>query len=443
MSSWIRPLGSLELRFVVAFLAVAAAALTVLAILVLLGARGDVSTLVREEQDVVADTVADLAGAAFDEGGDWVAADLEGVMTLAAEHDAAISVFDTAGRRVTPAASPAESGQGRVATRDVLVEGERVGTVTAAFRSTSLPSPERHLRDALTRQVVLAAGLAAFVAVVAAILLARRVSRPIVAVGNAAQALAQGDRSARVGPVPAPGELGELAVTFDRMAETIDRGESLRRALLADVAHELRTPIALLQATLEAMTDRVVEPTPAVLSALRDDVLRLERVVADLETLAQAEAASLRLETTPVDLAVVAATALERLRPQFDAAGLEVDARLSPTVVHGDPQRLHQVITNLLTNALKFTTEGGVRVVVAPAGDRARLEVADTGTGIPAGELPRIFDRFWRGAAAHSTAGSGLGLTVVAELVEAHGGTLAVDSVVDRGTSVVVSLPRV
>jgi two-component system sensor histidine kinase BaeS len=442
MTSWLRPLRSLELRFALAFLAVAASAVAVLGILVLLAARGDVSTLVREEQDVNVDTIAGLAASAYDDAGDWVEADIDGVMTLAEEHDAAVSLFDAAGRPVAQTAPVPEGDRGRAASRDVVVEGNQVGTVTVTFRSNPLPSPERHLRDALTRQIGLAAALAAVVAVVGAILFARRVSRPIVAVGDAAQALARGDRGARVGKVAAPGEVGELAVTFDRMAETIDRGESLRRTFLADIAHELRTPLTILQATLEAMTDHLVEPTPTALSALRDDVLRLERVVTDLETLAQAEAAGLRLETTTVDLADVAASALDSLRPQLEAAGLEADAQLQPAVIEGDPHRLHQIVTNLLTNALKFTAEGGVRVVVAPAGDRARLDVADTGQGIPSDELPHVFDRFWRGAGAHSKAGSGLGLTVVVELVEAHRGTVSVDSTVGRGTTVTVTFPR-
>jgi two-component system sensor histidine kinase BaeS len=440
MISRARWLRSLETRFLIAFLAVALSALSVLAVLVLWAARADVSTLVRDEQDQAVETIADVAAAAYRETGDWTQADLEGVMTLAAEHDTTVSVHDAAGRRVTLSANRGQ--RGRDVTRPVVVDGARVGAVRVTFSSSGLTSPQGHLRDALTRQVAVAVGLAALVAIVAAALLSRRVTRPVVAVADTARAVARGDRTARVGSITAPGELGELAAAFDRMTETIEHEESLRRALLADVAHELRTPLTVMQMTLEAMADRVVEPTPGELSALRDDVLRLERVVSDLEALAHAEAASVHLETASVDLADVALSAVDRLRPQLAAAGLDLDVQVSHAEVEGDRQRLHQVVTNLLTNALKFTTEGSVRVLVAGDRDHACVEVSDTGIGITPDDLPHIFDRFWRGERGRERAGSGLGLTIVAELVEAHGGTVSVDSVVDHGTTVVVCLPR-
>jgi two-component system sensor histidine kinase BaeS len=226
------------------------------------------------------------------------------------------------------------------------------------------------------------------------------------------------------------------------MADAVDREDRLRRGLVADVAHELRTPLALLQATLEAMTDGVVEATPAQLSALHDDVLRLGRIVEDLETLAHAEAASLRLEPHPVDLAEVAAGGVESLRPHFEAAGLQILSNVAPVIVEGDRQRLRQVVTNLLTNALKYTPHGGrVEVRVSAHAGVAHLEVSDTGPGIPPDELPHVFRRFWRGDAARDVTGSGIGLTVVAEVVRAHRGTVLVESPLGGGTRVVVMVP--
>jgi two-component system sensor histidine kinase BaeS len=251
-----------------------------------------------------------------------------------------------------------------------------------------------------------------------------------------------GDRTVRVGDVRAPGELGELAAAFDGMADAVDREDRLRRGLVADVAHELRTPLALLQGTLEAMTDGVVEATPSQLSALHDDVLRLGRIVTDLEALASAEAASVRLELRPVDLGEVAAQSLASLRPHFEAAALQVDTALAPVVVDADPQRLGQVVTNLLTNALKYTPPGGrVEVRVTTDRDTAQLTVRDNGPGIPPDELPHVFRRFWRGDAGRNVTGSGIGLTVVAELIRAHRGTVEVESPAGGGTSVVVTLP--
>jgi two-component system, OmpR family, sensor histidine kinase BaeS len=310
------------------------------------------------------------------------------------------------------------------------------------FAARGLTSAGRHLRDALVGTVATGAGLAALLALAMAVIVSRRITRPLVALTRTAQAMEGGDRAARVGDVAAPGELGELARAFDRMAEALAEEDSLRRALVADVAHELQKPLAILQGTLEGMADGVVKTTPAQLSSLHDDVLRLGRIVEDLETLAAAEAAGLSLDTRPVDLAEVAGSAAIQMRPQFEAAGLHLDSNLAPVVVEGDGDRLHQVVMNLLTNALKFTPAGGrVRLEVAGNGSTARLTVADTGSGIPAADLPRVFDRFWRGAHT-GAAGSGIGLTVVAELARAHRGTVDVESEPGQGTRVSVSLPR-
>jgi signal transduction histidine kinase len=251
-----------------------------------------------------------------------------------------------------------------------------------------------------------------------------------------------GDRAARVGPVAAPGELRELATAFDQMADTLDRQEQLRRDLVADVAHELRTPVAILQAGHEALLDGVVEATPDQLTSLRDEVLRLARMVDDLQTLAAADAATLQLSLRRCDLAEVTAAATDSLAGRFEAADLSVERQLAPAWVMADPRWLHQVITNLLTNALKFTPAGGlVRIETDLAGQHAALRVTDTGPGIPADELPHIFERFWRGRQAAQISGSGIGLAVAAELARAHGGQLTASSQPGQGTEMTLSLP--
>ena len=214
-----------------------------------------------------------------------------------------------------------------------------------------------------------------------------------------------GDRSARAGDVQGPAELQDLAIAFDQMAESVARQETVRRNLVADVAHELRTPVAVLQAGHEALLDGVTEPTPEQLGSLRDEVLRLARMVDDLQRLAAAEAAALQLTLIACDLAEIAGTAADRLAGAFDAADITVDRQLSSVQVMGDPGRLHEVIGNLLTNALKFTPAGGsVLVQARPADQRALLRVRDSGAGIPPDELPHIFDRFFRGRGAAGVA---------------------------------------
>jgi signal transduction histidine kinase len=226
------------------------------------------------------------------------------------------------------------------------------------------------------------------------------------------------------------------------MADTLDRQEQLRRDLVADVAHELRTPVAILQAGHEALLDGVAEPTPQQLASLRDEVLRLGRMVADLQELAAADAAALHLTLRECDLSEVVADAVDSLAGRFDSAGIGVERRLEPAPVRADRRWLHQIVTNLLTNALKFTPPGGtVTIEAGPAEPGAALTVTDTGVGIPADELPHIFDRFWRGRQAAQTSGTGIGLAVAAELARGHGGELTARSEPGRGTTMALTLP--
>lgn len=220
------------------------------------------------------------------------------------------------------------------------------------------------------------------------------------------------------------------------MADSLASQEKLRRNLVADVAHELRNPIAVLQAGHEALLDGIAEPIPQQLASLRDEVLRLARIVDDLRALASAEAAALQLAQRRCDLADIAATAADSLAGFFDAAGVSFERRLTAVQIMADRGRLHEVITNLLTNALKFTPVGGsVLLESGPRELQATLSVSDTGAGIMPDELPHIFDRFFRGRHATGAEGSGIGLTIVAELVRAHHGRLDVTSAVTGGAT--------
>jgi signal transduction histidine kinase len=208
------------------------------------------------------------------------------------------------------------------------------------------------------------------------------------------------------------------------------------------VAHELRTPVAVLQAGHEALLDGVADPGPEQLGSLRDEVLRLARMIDDLQTMAAADAAVLQLTRERRDLADIAGVAADSLAVRFEAAEVTLDRQLAAAPVLADERWMHQVVTNLLGNALKFTPAGGtVTIRTGQHGADATLEVADTGVGIPADELPRIFDRFWRGQAAAQTSGSGIGLAIAAELVRAHGGTLTADSEPGQGAKLTLTLP--
>jgi two-component system sensor histidine kinase BaeS len=343
---------------------------------------------------------------------------------------------------VAAAASDA-LGERRTVEVPIVVDGRTVGTVTVAYPSDALPGPERDLETSLRWSILVASAVAIVAALGVALLIARRLDRPISRLIRAARRLGTGDLTARVGSHGAPGEVGELAVTFDQMADALAREDEVRRVLVSDVAHELRTPVTILQASLEELVEGAVEPETDRLSSLHDEVLRLARILQDLESLAAAQAAGLEMNVAPVDLARVTGTAIDRLRTSFATAEVEPYADLEPATVLGDADRLDQVVTNLLTNAVKFTPPGGdVRVRVAALNGDARLEVEDSGSGIPEEELPHVFERFWRGRAGRSKSGSGVGLAVVAELVRAHHGRVEVSNTPGKGASFRVILPR-
>jgi two-component system sensor histidine kinase BaeS len=305
------------------------------------------------------------------------------------------------------------------------------------------PAAEGRVRRAVGRTVIWGGALAALLAAAIGVVVARRITRPLRRLTGAARSLAAGDRSARGGAASEPGELGELGRAFDSMAETIEREDRLRRAFAADVAHELRTPLAIVQGELEALVDGVERPTPERLGSLHEETLRLARIVEDVETLAAAEGARFRLERQRIDLAEVASDAVAHLHAQADGAGLDLAAELESVSVEADRARLEQVARNLLGNALKFTPAGGsVIVSVTAASGDACLIVEDTGPGITDDELPHLFERFWRGRSGRNTAGSGVGLAVAAELVRAHGGHIDAARRLGGGARFTVTLPR-
>ncbi|HXF20612.1 MAG TPA: ATP-binding protein, partial [Streptosporangiaceae bacterium] len=381
------------------------------------------------------------AGVAYDKNDTWTNAGLSLVLDQAARTGLAVQILDQTGHVVDQSGN-FRTASGPQESPPITVRGQRVGTAVVRITGSGIGAADRGLKTALLRAIAGAAGLAALLALLTGLAVARRITRPVTRLIRVTRAMGGGDRAARVGPVAAPGELRELATAFDQMADGLDREEQLRRDLVADIAHELRTPIAVLQAGHEALLDGVAEPTPEQLASLRDEVLRLARMVGDLQTLAAADAAAMQLTLRPGDLAGIAATAADSLAGQFEAAGITLHRQLTPVPVLADAHWLHQVVTNLLTNALKFTPAGGrVTIEAGPADGQARLRVSDTGAGIPAEELPRIFNRFWRGRQASTVSGSGIGLAIAAELAQAHGGQLTAASQPGQGTELTLTLP--
>ena len=434
---------ALGLRLALAFLVVALAAVALLAGLTAAFAAADVSGLASRQRQELTTAITVAAAAAWESQGSWPSADLSPVLDLAARTGAEVEIRDETGRVVSHSPGFAAQASSRQYSATAMARGRPVGRVLVRFTGSGLGGADRGLQIALLRAISGAAGVAALGALVTGLAVARRITRPVDRIIAVTRAMGSGERTARVGQVAAPAELRELATAFDQMADALARQEQLRRDLVADVAHELRTPVAVLQAGHEAMLDGVAEPTPEQLASLRDEVLRLANMVNDLQTLAAADAAALHLSRRDCDLATLADDAVASVIGRFESAGITLERRFAEADVLADPRWLHQLIMNLLTNALKFTPEGGrVTVEVSPAGPDAMLTVTDTGIGIPADELPHVFDRFWRGRQAAQISGSGIGLAVAAELARAHGGQLTAGSEPGRGTVMALTLPR-
>lgn len=285
-------------------------------------------------------------------------------------------------------------------------------------------------------------------------LASHRLIDPLRETMKAASSLAEGDLSARV-PVQGSPEFRHLARSFNKMAQSLETSDRQRRELLADVAHELRTPLTVIQGNLEGLRDGVYPAGPEQIDLLLDETQKLSRLVEDLRLLTLADAGQLPLDLQKLDVQQLLADLRDAFAPQAAEAGVTLQVEALPQTLHplhADPQRLGQVLGNLMTNALRHTPPGGrVSLGAAPLGAEGKPEaieiwVADTGEGVPPEDLPRIFDRFWRGDRARARsagAGSGLGLAIARSLVKLHGGRIWAESegVPGKGTTVFVVLP--
>ncbi|MEZ5217308.1 MAG: ATP-binding protein [Ilumatobacteraceae bacterium] len=320
----------------------------------------------------------------------------------------------------------------------------RTGRGLGAGRGSELADD---LHDALTasidRSLVVAAAISLVLAGVAAWAMARRLARPIQGMGVAAQRMAAGDYAVRASREGLR-ELDALAVDLNVLAERLESTERSRRRLLTDLTHELRTPVATVGSYLEAFQDGLMEPSPDLLAELSDEVARIERLIGDLALLSRIDEHQVSLSLAPHDPAVLVSRVAERLAPQFAAAGVSLAVDTVPgSVVSIDEDRIVQVVTNLVGNALRYTPPGGsVRVSCSAGNGSAVVEVSDDGPGIAPEELDRIFDRFQRGAGTSGIGGTGVGLTIARSLARLHGGDVVARSAgLGHGSTFELRLP--
>jgi two-component system sensor histidine kinase BaeS len=422
----------LTVQLALAFAAVAVAAVVASESIAVLTVAASEKQLVTRQSMMLANSIAVSSALTYAPEG-W-ARDLTPVIVTTDRAGAGLLVRDASGREVR--AQPQYSAP-------INVGGRKVGSVTIRHSNRGISTYTKRFEAERWRARITGGAVGALLAVLVGLTLGRRLTTPLRSLLRAARARARGDRSARVGPVHGFSDVREVATTFDQMADVLNRQDQLRRNLVADVAHQLRTPTAVLQAGTEAMLDGLVPLTLANVESLQEETVRLGRMIDDLQRLSAAEAAAVQLVSESHDLAACASNAADSLSDIFETSGVQLQRRLGPVTVQCDQRRMHDIITNLLTNAVKFTPRGG-QVIIGThlRGATAVLSVTDTGMGIPADELPHVAERFFRGSGSSVSPGSGIGLAIVDELVRAQRGTLEISSGPGDGTEAVLTFPR-
>ena len=268
----------------------------------------------------------------------------------------------------------------------------------------------------------------------------RRATQPIEEMMEAAEHVAQGDYAARV-TERGPREVRDLTRAFNTMTDRLHTSDEQRRRLLADISHELRTPLTVLQGNVEGMLDGIYQPDAVRLESILEETRVMSRLIDDLRTLADAESGTLRLQREPTDLGVLLNEVIASFRGQAQSIGVSLSVEAAPDLplIELDPARIHQVLTNLIANALRYTPSGGqIQVRGELHGADLRVTVNDTGRGIAPQDLPHIFERYTKSS---DSRGSGLGLAIARDLVEAHGGTITAQSQIGQGTTISFTLP--
>lgn len=445
---------SLHRRLTLTFVAIALGSALLTAVLINIAFGGRFATYLDQQRSARQGQLATAFAAAYEPDQGWQQDRLDQLGPSVAMTGAEVRLVDTSGELVW---SLQDSAMGPGMTRmhremgsagplgplqriPLTLEGRPIGQLSIALPAGTVPVADQNFRRSVNVLLVLGGLGAGTIGVGAGVVASRRMVRPITELTGAVRELRAGDRSRRAA-VTGTNEVAQLARAFNDLVDSVEREDAVRRGFAADVAHELRTPLAVLRSQIEAVQDGVVEPAPALFSSLHEETMRLGRLIADLETMTSADSVEFDLHRQPVDLAHLVAAATDSVSQRFAERQLRVVLRTEPAAVLGDEVRLQQVVTNLLTNAVKFVHPGGTVTVSTRNRDGwVELDVSDDGPGIAGEDLDHVFERFYRGHQVR-TGGSGIGLAVVATLVHAHGGEVTVVNLPEGGASFRIRLP--
>ena len=422
--------------------------------------------IIQKQEQMNKETV-NLISQQYEEETGWKGANIENIGVSALTNGLIVKVKDASGRMIWDAmahnngictsmlAHMAQNMSSRYphfeggyveADYPVTYNFKRVGSVSIGYYGPYyFNDNDLAFINTLNKMLISVGIFALLFALVLGSVMARRLSLPISRVIASAGQIAKGYFDDRISDKSNTKEIGQLTSTINNLAETLEKQEVLRKRLSGDVAHELRTPLATLQSHLEAMIDGIWKPDAERLKSCHEEILRINRMVGDLEKLARYESENLILNKTYFDVSRL----IQRIMKNFenDFAVKEIETSFSGDVerINADKDKISQVVINLISNALKYTPQGGsVEIRVKGCGTETELVVRDTGMGIPPEDLPHIFERFYRADKSRNrmTGGSGIGLAIVKAIIEAHKGSIMVQSELNKGTEFTVILPK-
>lgn len=454
------PHGGFGRRLAIAFALVAAVTAGLVASILYVVWDDAFATYVHEKLQQTAEGTAGVLGRSYEAAGGWTLDAFGLLPSYTLTNSLALQVITTSGdilyddtlmrgrmrQQMQDGLDDSLQADEHAVMAPVIASGETVGYVKVWSYGPQglLTENDLRFRRASFTGLAVAALLAVALGGVGGLAYSASLVRPVTRITEAAAALRAGDPKARTG-LSGEDEIGLLGTTFDEMADSIEADRAMERRLTADVAHELRTPLQAIQATVEAMQDGVLPTDNERLSVVRDETVRLARLADGILELTRLERGSVPFLCEPLDVADAVQAAVDTHRVLIEGCGLLLTQDLEPGVrVKGDRDRIQQAFGNLLANAARYTPEGGrIEVMVRREGDRALIEVADTGIGIAEDDLQRVFSRFWRADKAResSSGGLGIGLAVVKEIVERHGGVVGASRRESGGSVFSVRLP--